>query len=255
MVFLRDASGSERFSHVRDNFFLGSHGAIFCFDVTQRSSFEHLGKWIKEVDEKANNDNLQKAIVACKADSKQRAVSKEEAHTFAIMRSAKYFETSSLLSSGIEAVFDNLAAAEVDRQDKEAKEVASSKRRSNVRISEPTSNNRGSFRGFKMRRPRGTSTRSLGKSFRFKRPTSDDEAVEVGMAEVQLNEELKDENLQLPKKNKKRKSLSVKRRRRKKVDNEKDETDNNNVDETVINCNQLVFRTPKIKAPSCCAIS
>lgn len=47
----RDTSGRDRFSGLRENFYRGSHGAIFCFDVTERTSFKNVEKWIRSVED------------------------------------------------------------------------------------------------------------------------------------------------------------------------------------------------------------
>ena len=192
--------------------------------------------------------------MACKSDTEDKIeVSKDEAQNFAITRGAKYFETSAKTGQGVEQLFENLALAAVD--DHQTGRIKT------TTPATPTTtidgggggvqrNNRASFRDFKLMRKKvqkNPSTRSLGKSFRFKR-TSDQEAAEIGQDEVELNEELKDENLQLPKRSKKTKSVSFKLKKKKSNKNNDGEDDD---DETAVNCNQLVAKN----TPSCCTIS
>ncbi len=51
-----DTSGLDRFAHLRENFYGSASGVVFCFDVCDRASYLNLGRWIREVNQKAGGE-------------------------------------------------------------------------------------------------------------------------------------------------------------------------------------------------------
>jgi small GTP-binding protein len=101
---LWDTAGQELFRSVTRGYYRGSAGALLVFDITNRDSFESVGRWLQDIRDVARSDVVT-MLIGNKSDlAENRAVSTEEADAFAKSHSMQYFETSA--KSG-----DNLAAA------------------------------------------------------------------------------------------------------------------------------------------------
>jgi len=46
-----DTAGQERYRAITSAYYRGASGAMLVFDVTKKSSFENLQKWLKELKE------------------------------------------------------------------------------------------------------------------------------------------------------------------------------------------------------------
>ena len=91
---LWDTAGQELFRSVTRGYYRGSAGAFLVFDLTQRSSFENISKWLHDIQEVARNDVV-KILIGNKCDlESNREISKEEAEDFAKQNNMVYFETS-----------------------------------------------------------------------------------------------------------------------------------------------------------------
>ncbi|KAI3613455.1 hypothetical protein CBS9595_004288 [Malassezia furfur] len=79
-----DTAGSEQFRSITRSYYKGAAGCLLVYDVTVRDTFAHLPSWLHDVREQAE-ENATIALVGNMADrpADQRAVSKEEAETFA----------------------------------------------------------------------------------------------------------------------------------------------------------------------------
>lgn len=90
---LWDTAGQERFHTITSSFLNNKNICIFCFDVSDPSSFYNLSYWIDKVDSSRNNFRY-KCILGLKID-KPRSISFDEAKSFADSLSLDYFELSS----------------------------------------------------------------------------------------------------------------------------------------------------------------
>ena len=96
---LWDTAGQERFRTIITTYYRSAHGVMLCYDVTDRETFTHLQRWVKEVEEYAR-DNIPFVLVGLKADL-PKVVSTEEAAEFADMHNMKHIEVSSLNGSHV----------------------------------------------------------------------------------------------------------------------------------------------------------
>jgi len=104
-----DTAGQEKFRSLTSSYYRGTQGIILVFDVTDRSSFEHLDKWISEVDTYSTSDNVVKLLVGNKIDKeKSREVKRDEATRFAREREMMYLECSAKTRHGIQQAFEEL---------------------------------------------------------------------------------------------------------------------------------------------------
>ena len=99
---LWDTAGQELFRSVTRGYYRGSSGAFLVFDLTNRLSFDNIGRWLNDVKDSAHNDVVL-VLIGNKLDcASDRAVSKEEAQAFADFHHMKYFETSAKSGENVE---------------------------------------------------------------------------------------------------------------------------------------------------------
>ncbi|MGQ4834009.1 MAG: GTP-binding protein [Candidatus Asgardarchaeia archaeon] len=102
-----DTGGQERFNYIRASYFRGASGAIICYDVTNRKSFENIPKWISEVDQHC--EEIPMVLVGTKKDLEdQRQVSAEEGQKLASAYGMTFFETSAKTGENVEKPFITL---------------------------------------------------------------------------------------------------------------------------------------------------
>ena len=58
-----DTAGQERFRTLTSSYYRGCHGIILVFDVTDRSSFEHVRMWLDEIELYATSAHAAKLLV------------------------------------------------------------------------------------------------------------------------------------------------------------------------------------------------
>lgn len=89
-----DTGGQERFQYVSPIYYRGALGALCCYDITKRASFENIPKWITNVENYCGN--IPMVLVATKKDLEDfRVVKEEEGRNFAMERDLNFYETSS----------------------------------------------------------------------------------------------------------------------------------------------------------------
>jgi len=86
-----DTGGQERFGPIRQVYYRGTKGALVVYDRSERSSFDRLDYWIKELRQIV--DGIPLVIVGNKADL-PAAVTPEQGQQFATERSLPFVETS-----------------------------------------------------------------------------------------------------------------------------------------------------------------
>ncbi|MHA1831574.1 MAG: GTP-binding protein [Candidatus Helarchaeota archaeon] len=104
---LWDTGGQERFSYIRPLYYKGAMGNVLVFDLTNRSSYDHLEKWYNEVLQ--NCGNIPSILVGNKADLPDRAVSSNEAQAWGVSHGMRYFECSAKTGQNVGDVFAELA--------------------------------------------------------------------------------------------------------------------------------------------------
>jgi small GTP-binding protein len=100
-----DTSGQEAFRSITRSYYRTAAVALLVFDVTKRSTFEHLLQWSSDVLAYAS-PGVVLAVVASKTDLQEaREVFKTEAEGFAAGIGALYFETSAKDAVGVDEAF------------------------------------------------------------------------------------------------------------------------------------------------------
>jgi len=73
-----DTAGQESFRSITRSYYRGAHGALLCYDITRRETFNHLKGWLAEVQEHSNKEMVI-MLIGNKSDLEhKRAVTFEE---------------------------------------------------------------------------------------------------------------------------------------------------------------------------------
>ncbi|XP_050505718.1 ras-related protein Rab-43 [Diabrotica virgifera virgifera] len=114
-----DTAGQERFRTITQSYYRSANGVIIVYDITKRSSFLSVGKWVEEVKRYSGNSVLL-AVVGNKADLETlREVEFEEAEALCQYMPDVLFvlEASAKSNSNIEEAFMYLATELKRRHD------------------------------------------------------------------------------------------------------------------------------------------
>lgn len=104
-----DTAGQERFRNITQQYYKNADGILLVFDVSDRSSFEKVRDWIKQIQAYTQKDQIGVVLVGNKCDVENREVKSDEGEALASEYNLKYFETSALNNSNIEETFQHLA--------------------------------------------------------------------------------------------------------------------------------------------------
>ena len=100
-----DTAGHERFRTITTSYYRGAHGIVTVFDLTDRESFEHIERWLSEINKFAK-ENVLRFLVGNKADLvDKRAVPYEEIQSLANRLKIPYTETSAKDCTNIDKFF------------------------------------------------------------------------------------------------------------------------------------------------------
>ncbi|KAH3763745.1 Rab GTPase [Pelomyxa schiedti] len=100
-----DTAGQERFRAVCRSYYRGAAGALLCYDISRRVTFNHLTSWLTDA------RNLTSAstvimLIGSKSDLEdQREVTYAEAKEFADQHGLQFTETSAKTGSNVEESF------------------------------------------------------------------------------------------------------------------------------------------------------
>jgi small GTP-binding protein len=105
---LWDTAGQERYKAITNAFYKGSKGAFVVYDITRKSSFLNIDKWIGELKTNGSEDILI-ILVGNKTDLEdKREVSTDEGEKKAKQYGIAFCETSALQGKNIEYAFNIL---------------------------------------------------------------------------------------------------------------------------------------------------
>jgi len=110
-----DTAGQERFHTITTSYYRGAMGIMLVYDITNAKSFDNIAKWLRNIDEHANED-VERMILGNKCDMEdRRVVSKERGEEIAREHNIKFLETSAKTNVNIEDAFLQLAEAILDK--------------------------------------------------------------------------------------------------------------------------------------------
>jgi len=108
-VQIWDTAGQERYRTITSAYYRGAHGIIMVYDVTQKTSFEHIEDWLREVTQHASPSTI-RVLVGNKADLvDKKVIATNDAEDFAKRLGIPFFETSAKNASNVELLFTSMA--------------------------------------------------------------------------------------------------------------------------------------------------
>ena len=103
-----DSSGQEINRGILTLFYRKAAAVVLIYDVTKRSSFESLKRWIEELERYSNVKDSIKIMIGNKIDL-HREVSLDEGATFARKHNMAYLETSAKDNTNVANAFESIA--------------------------------------------------------------------------------------------------------------------------------------------------
>ena len=104
-----DTAGQERYHSLAPMYYRGAAAAIIVYDITSQDSMVRAKNWVKEL-QRQGSPNLIMALAGNKADLEaQRAVSTEEASTYASENNLFFIETSAKTAANVNDLFQEIA--------------------------------------------------------------------------------------------------------------------------------------------------
>ncbi|EGC33004.1 hypothetical protein DICPUDRAFT_37398 [Dictyostelium purpureum] len=120
-VYIWDTFGQEKFKTIGVSFYRGVNGTVLVFDITNRASFERcITFWFNEA-KRYTRVNSEMVLIGTKLDLvehkiAERAVSYEEAKSFADEMGIQYLETSSKYNLNVTQLYADLINGIVESQ-------------------------------------------------------------------------------------------------------------------------------------------
>ncbi|MBA0844539.1 hypothetical protein Goarm_005829 [Gossypium armourianum] len=101
-----DTAGQERFRAVTSAYYRGAVGALIVYDITRRSSFDSIKRWLDELSTHCDT-TVARMVVGNKCDLENiRDVSVEEGKSLAEEEDLFFMETSALESTNVQTAFE-----------------------------------------------------------------------------------------------------------------------------------------------------
>ena len=99
-------NGEERSPGWTANYAKNTRGCFIVYDITNKTSFENIGKWLNKV---PKDNNITICLVGNKSDlTKKREVTTEEGQKLATEKNALFFETSAKDNQNIKKIFNEM---------------------------------------------------------------------------------------------------------------------------------------------------
>ena len=113
-----DTAGHEKFRTITTSYYKSAHAIIILYDITQKTSFDHIKNWITEID-KFGKQGVLKVIVGNKLDlENNRKIKKEDAENLALKYGVKLWEVSAKDNTNIEEMFVDTIKTLLERNSK-----------------------------------------------------------------------------------------------------------------------------------------
>ena len=133
-----DTAGHEKFRTITTSYYKSAQAIIILYDITQKSSFEHIRNWITEID-KFGKQGVLKVIVGNKLDlENNRKIKKEDAENLAAKYGVKLWEISAKDNTNIEEMFTDTIKTLLEKNSKIISE--SSSMGNNIKLSKNIKN-------------------------------------------------------------------------------------------------------------------
>ena len=111
-----DTAGQERFQSITSSYYRGAMGFLLVYDITDSQSFDCIGKWLRNINEKASEDAVS-IIVGNKCDLEdQRVIPMNHGESVANQYMLPFMETSTKSNINIERAFDEITRMILDNK-------------------------------------------------------------------------------------------------------------------------------------------
>ncbi|EUB58744.1 Ras-related protein Rab-39B [Echinococcus granulosus] len=109
---LWDTAGQEKFKSIARSYYRNAVGALLIFDITNRTSFEHIMGWYEDAATNMKCQSPMFLLCGQKSDlESHREVARSEAEALAQSLGIPYIETSALQGHNVEVAFKSLTEA------------------------------------------------------------------------------------------------------------------------------------------------
>uniref|UniRef100_A0A452UBL6 small monomeric GTPase n=1 Tax=Ursus maritimus TaxID=29073 RepID=A0A452UBL6_URSMA len=99
-----DTAGQERYQTITKQYYRRAQGIFLVYDISSERSYQHIMKWVSDVDEYAP-EGVQKILIGNKADEEQkRQVGREQGQQLAKEYGMDFYETSACTNLNIKEV-------------------------------------------------------------------------------------------------------------------------------------------------------
>jgi len=110
-----DTAGQERFHTITTSYYRGAMGIMLVYDITNSKSFDNIAKWLRNIQEHANED-VEKMILGNKCDMEdKRVIPKERGESIAKENGIRFLETSAKTNVNIDKAFIELSESILDK--------------------------------------------------------------------------------------------------------------------------------------------
>ncbi|XP_066550513.1 ras-related protein Rab-15 [Amia ocellicauda] len=114
-----DTAGQERYQTITKQYYRRAQGIFLVYDITSERSFQHIMKWVSDVDEYAP-EKVQKILIGNKSDEEEkRQVATEQGDKLAKTYGMDFFETSACTNYNIKESFTRLTELVLQAHKKE----------------------------------------------------------------------------------------------------------------------------------------
>ncbi|XP_059148690.1 ras-related protein Rab-26-like [Physella acuta] len=120
---LWDTHGQERYQAMGTHYYRSAIGIIIVFDLSRKSSFDNIQRWLNQVHEHAR-ENVDIILVGNKVDlAESRVIDHETASSLAQTIGAMYVECSAKTGANVDLVFTSLASKLANREPVQQEEL------------------------------------------------------------------------------------------------------------------------------------
>jgi len=119
-----DTAGQERFYTITSTYYRGAMGIMLVYDITDGKSFDSIGKWLRNIDENANEDVV-RMIMGNKCDMEdKRVIPIERAQEVAKHHGIPFVETSAKTNINVTRAFHDITLRILEKQPEKKAETS-----------------------------------------------------------------------------------------------------------------------------------
>jgi len=131
-----DTAGQERFYTITSTYYRGAMGIMLVYDITDGKSFDSIGKWLRNIDENANEDVV-RMIMGNKCDMEdKRVIPTERGQEVAKHHGIPFIETSAKTNINITRAFHDITSKILEKQPEKSTPAPNPNQPRNVNVNE-----------------------------------------------------------------------------------------------------------------------